>query len=282
MSVTMADVAKEAGVDKATVSRVLRGDPRISSKTREKVWEVIKRLEYKPNALARGLSERKSGLISVVVEEQQFFGLNRFLKGINRIMATVNKEPIIYVADDFEASFLRSRFVAHKVEGIIWVGSPPSDVDFPLIAIGETIDKHVSIVPYWEDLAQMIIKLADGRRIAFAGDTKPNRTLRVKLKGYKGKGKNSLWVCDGTLPKGIGRLINSNYEIDQDSGFKEEYFRKGDMLLLFNERDFAKAMGGYCIHFPCFEMGVLAAKLLVNILRHRDVPFKNLVRFSIE
>ncbi|MGB4096800.1 MAG: LacI family DNA-binding transcriptional regulator, partial [Acetomicrobium sp.] len=44
----MVDVAKEAGVDKATVSRVLRGDPRISLKTRERVWEVIRRLDYKP------------------------------------------------------------------------------------------------------------------------------------------------------------------------------------------------------------------------------------------
>ena len=72
MSVTMVDVAKEAGVDKATVSRVLRGDPRISLKTRERVWEVIRRLDYKPNALARGLSEKKSGFVSIVSKNRKF------------------------------------------------------------------------------------------------------------------------------------------------------------------------------------------------------------------
>ncbi len=56
MRVTMSDVARAAQVNKATVSRVLRGDPRISSATSEKVWAAIKDLGYRPDAIARGLS----------------------------------------------------------------------------------------------------------------------------------------------------------------------------------------------------------------------------------
>ncbi len=42
MKVTMQDVAVEAGVDKATVSRVLKGDHRISEKTRIRVMEAVR------------------------------------------------------------------------------------------------------------------------------------------------------------------------------------------------------------------------------------------------
>ena len=45
MRVTMQDVADRAGVDKATVSRVLRGDHRISEKTKIKVMESVRALK---------------------------------------------------------------------------------------------------------------------------------------------------------------------------------------------------------------------------------------------
>ncbi|MBP9028047.1 MAG: LacI family DNA-binding transcriptional regulator, partial [Aminivibrio sp.] len=44
---TMEDVARLAGVNKATVSRALRGDSRISQTTREKVWKTAKELGYR-------------------------------------------------------------------------------------------------------------------------------------------------------------------------------------------------------------------------------------------
>ena len=56
MKVTMQDVANQAGVDKATVSRVLRGDHRISEKTKIKVMESVRALNYKLDRNARSLS----------------------------------------------------------------------------------------------------------------------------------------------------------------------------------------------------------------------------------
>ena len=48
----MDDVARLAGVNKATVSRALKGDHRISPATREKVWKSAKVLGYHPDAVA--------------------------------------------------------------------------------------------------------------------------------------------------------------------------------------------------------------------------------------
>ena len=50
MSTTIKDVAKEAGVSIATVSKVINGKPSISEPTRLRVLEVIKQLNYHPNA----------------------------------------------------------------------------------------------------------------------------------------------------------------------------------------------------------------------------------------
>lgn len=55
-TITIYDVAREAGVSMATVSRVVNGNKNVKENTRKKVLEVIDRLDYRPNAVARGLA----------------------------------------------------------------------------------------------------------------------------------------------------------------------------------------------------------------------------------
>ena len=57
---TIRDVAREAGVSYATVSRVLNGSGPVSEKTRTRVMEAVERFHYHPNELARGLVNGRS------------------------------------------------------------------------------------------------------------------------------------------------------------------------------------------------------------------------------
>jgi LacI family transcriptional regulator len=60
MTITIYDVAREANVSMATVSRVVNGNPNVKPATRKKVLDVIERLEYRPNAdaeLVRGIED---------------------------------------------------------------------------------------------------------------------------------------------------------------------------------------------------------------------------------
>lgn len=68
MAVTIKDVAKQAGVSPATVSRVIADNPRISSKTKAKVREVMEGLGYFPNFQARNLVAKKSRTLGVIME----------------------------------------------------------------------------------------------------------------------------------------------------------------------------------------------------------------------
>lgn len=62
---TRADVARAAGVSESTVSYALSGSRPISAETRERIFDAMRRLDYTPNALARGLASRRTGLIAV-------------------------------------------------------------------------------------------------------------------------------------------------------------------------------------------------------------------------
>jgi DNA-binding LacI/PurR family transcriptional regulator len=72
---TVKDVAREAGVSVATVSRVLMNGPHVTAEKRQRVLEAIRQLDYRPDQVARSLRRRRSNLIALVVStiENPFF-----------------------------------------------------------------------------------------------------------------------------------------------------------------------------------------------------------------
>src|SRR5579863_6775466 len=67
--VTSHDVARAAGVSQPTVSRALRGDPRLSEATRQRVVEAAEALRYVPSQRGRSLATRSTGQIGIVVSD---------------------------------------------------------------------------------------------------------------------------------------------------------------------------------------------------------------------
>ena len=75
---TIRDVAAQAGVSTATVSRVLSSEGAVAPEVRERVIKAVKALDYHPNRLARGLRAKKRRLIGVVIPDL----LNPFFTGV--------------------------------------------------------------------------------------------------------------------------------------------------------------------------------------------------------
>lgn len=71
---TMQEVAKKAGVSKATVSRVLSGKGYVSEATKDQVYKAIEEAGYRPNLLARNLATNKSQCIGLVVTNTLYNG----------------------------------------------------------------------------------------------------------------------------------------------------------------------------------------------------------------
>lgn len=81
-SVSMQDVAREAGVSPQTVSRVANGSSAVRPETRQRVEAAMERLGYRPNYAARALKHGQFKNIGVVLFDITSFGNARILNGI--------------------------------------------------------------------------------------------------------------------------------------------------------------------------------------------------------
>ena len=66
-NITIYDIASEAGVSIATVSRVLRGESNVSESTRKKVQDVIDRCNYRPSSIARGMTSKTTHSLGIIL-----------------------------------------------------------------------------------------------------------------------------------------------------------------------------------------------------------------------
>ncbi|MFH0880238.1 MAG: LacI family DNA-binding transcriptional regulator, partial [Lentisphaerota bacterium] len=83
MNVTLLEIAKLARTSKSTVSRVLRGELHVDSKTRKRVRNAIKRTGYKPNLFARGLRGYRTGIIAALGQWMEGEFMMETLRGIH-------------------------------------------------------------------------------------------------------------------------------------------------------------------------------------------------------
>ena len=67
MRITLADIARKAGVSKMTVSRVISGKGQIAAETRVRVMRIIDEMGYHPNLIARSLASRRSMILGVII-----------------------------------------------------------------------------------------------------------------------------------------------------------------------------------------------------------------------
>ena len=76
MNITIKDVAKELGVSYSSISRALNGKEGVSEETRQRIVEAAERMGYQPNELARGLVNRISNTVGVIIPDilNPYFG----------------------------------------------------------------------------------------------------------------------------------------------------------------------------------------------------------------
>lgn len=124
MTVTIYDVAREAKVSMATVSRVVNGNPNVKPATRDRVNEVIKRLNYRPNAVARGLASKKTTTVGVIIPDISNVYYSELARGLEDI-ATMYKYQTIISNSDNDAQKEQEIFnnlLSKQVDGIIFLG----------------------------------------------------------------------------------------------------------------------------------------------------------------
>ncbi|CAI2660309.1 catabolite control protein A [Lactobacillus kunkeei] len=199
-NVTIYDVARESGVSMATVSRVLNGNSNVRQATKEKVLKVIDDLDYRPNAVARGLASKKTTTVGVIIPDVTDGYFSSLARGIDDI-ATMYKYNIILANSDDnpdkEASVLNT-LLSKQVDGIIFMGNEINDdlradfkrSDCPIVLAG-SVDINNSVPSVNIDYADAVMNETErlikngNSRIAFAsGSMKQDVNKEYRLKGY--------------------------------------------------------------------------------------------------
>ena len=219
-NVTIYDVAREANVSMATVSRVVNGNPNVKPTTRKKVLEAIERLGYRPNAVARGLASKKTTTVGVIIPDISSIFYAELARGIEDI-ATMYKYNIILSNSDQNMDkelHLLNTMLGKQVDGSVFMSGNVTDehveefkrspVPIVLAASVEEKGETASVAIDYEqalyDAAVMLIENGHKRLAFVSGPMQEPINKAKKLQGFK-------------------RAL-------QDKGleFKEEYVVEGD------------------------------------------------------
>ena len=222
-TVTIYDVAREAGVSMATVSRVVNGNKNVKENTRKKVLEVIDRLDYRPNAVARGLASKKTTTVGVVIPNITSSYFATLAKGIDDI-AEMYKYNIVLANsdedDDKEVSVVNTLF-SKQVDGIIFMGyhltekirSEFSRSRTPVVLAG-TVDVEHQLPSVNIDYKQATMDAVEcltknNQKIAFvSGPLVDDINGKIRLAGYK----EALKKAKLTYSEGL--VFESKYSYD--------------------------------------------------------------------
>lgn len=153
MSASIKDVAKDAGVSIATVSRVLNDINIVNEETKKKVQQSIKKLGYRPNIVARSLKTQRTSTIGIVIPDisNQFYP--EIVRGAEDVANIYNYNIILCNTDlDPEKEMEYVRVLKEKmVDGVLYMSNSLEknivallrEYEIPTVLI-ETIDKEKS------------------------------------------------------------------------------------------------------------------------------------------
>ncbi|WP_407343066.1 LacI family DNA-binding transcriptional regulator [Pengzhenrongella phosphoraccumulans] len=195
-SVTMDDVARHLGLSRTTVSFVLsdRPDANIPAETRQRVWDAVRELGYRPNAAAKSLASQQTHLIGLVTDIVTTPFAGEIIKGAQQ-QAWTSGKLLLIVSTEGDRSIEAAAFemlLERRVEGILYattwnraVTLPASAREVPTVLVNcfDVERTYPSIIPD---------EIQGGR----------DATERLVAAGHR---RIALINLDPTIPAAVGR-----------------------------------------------------------------------------
>ncbi len=125
MPLTLEDVARQAGVSRATVSRVINGEKNVNEQTRQKVMEVIQQINFQPNVAARSLAAGRTNVIGLVIPAgvaaifaDPYFPL--LIQGVTTACNARDYSVMLWLADpEYERRMIRQVLHSGLLDGVL-------------------------------------------------------------------------------------------------------------------------------------------------------------------
>jgi DNA-binding LacI/PurR family transcriptional regulator len=264
-SLTINDIARELGLSKTTISRVISGTGRIGADTRERVLAYIKDCGFQPNHIAKSLAVSKTFNIAVTLPaDAQISEIPFFQTCLHSITETVNARDYDVVISDTNGQDIKGlkRLVRnHKIDGAILTRllSEDRSVDFlrdagiPFVVIGSKNDTSLVQVDsdHFNGCREITAHvLGQGsRRLALVAGNPEHQVNADRYSGYLAALKAA-----GIAPEAAPVLWNSDSGVSIDRAMEAAMRGKPDCLICMDDAICGRALSwlqrkGYGI--PC-------------------------------
>ena len=242
--VTIYDVAHEAGVSLATVSRVINGSDVVKGNTRQRVEEAIEKLGYKPNAIAQGLALSKTTMIALVIPEASFTYTGQIINGLLDVAKIDKYNVMLHTTTEGinEISDIIENIIKSRVDGVIIYNDRLTDTELdqltkyniPIVIVGNRMSSK-TISSVYVDIEKAVYELVmkyletDVKDIAIIQDRKNNNQIDSMIKGAEKAIESKGLKFDNFIP------IPSEYRTSYD--FLSRYFKDHRHGLIIANRD---------------------------------------------
>ena len=149
--VTSIEVAKRAGVSQATVSRAFNPNSKMQDKTRKKVFDAAKELNYTPDAIARSMSSNKTDIIAVIMKNPTNPFYAKILTSFSNAFQKYNKQILFFnLEDEKNSDAVMQQVLQYRVDAILLTSSPISfdwidncaQFDIPVLLFNRFSNNH--------------------------------------------------------------------------------------------------------------------------------------------
>ncbi|MFN8381917.1 MAG: LacI family DNA-binding transcriptional regulator [Anaerolineales bacterium] len=198
-SPTISDVAEQAGVSIATVSRVLNGTTPVSSEITDRVLAVIEELKFVPRTAARTLASRKTNTIGLILSEIGGAFFPHLLKGIESETHKSGYELLIHSTQAPHGK-TRKTLGEHNTDGLLVFTSSLElhelqrlyEIQFPVVLMHQTLPDEIKIPVITIEnkdgaamLVNHLIEKHDRRRIVFLRGPEGHEDSIWRERGYR-------------------------------------------------------------------------------------------------
>ncbi|MBV1709505.1 MAG: LacI family transcriptional regulator [Erysipelothrix sp.] len=307
--VTIYDVANEAKVSLATVSRVINGLEIVREDTRARVESAIEKLGYKPNAIAQGLALQKTTTIALVVPEASFNYTGQIINGLLDVAKIYKYNIMLHTTTEgiLEINEIIENIIKSRVDGVVIFNDKLlynelkelTKYQFPIVLIGNRMSEN-NVACVYVDIEKAAYELAlqyiarGQKDIAIVQDRKNSYAINQLIKGVTRAFEENQLKFEQYIE--IPAMYRSSYE------FLSNYFKdkKHDLIIAYrdsqalaainaaNENNIAvpKEMEIICVidtkynamvrprlssfSIPSYDLGAVAMRMMTKLL-HQEV-----------
>lgn len=238
-SVTIRDVAREAGVSVATVSRYINKNAPISTEVAERVQQVMGRMRYVPHAAARNLASRKTRVIGLLLNNLHN---DFFVPLLNGVEAVVRKKGYNLIVATYHANsrnHMQPPIGPHNTDGLLVFSDGLMDEDlaalnsggFPMVLVHRTPPPDLPIpsvtvenIDITRTLMEHLIKVHGKKRILFLRGPIHQEDSERREVGYR-----SAMQANG-IPVDENLILNGDFERDVAYAALNEFLDKENRL----------------------------------------------------